>query len=160
MFAEGSDHTPARIAHEAGVGVGTLYRHFPTQESLVVAAHRRQLALVCDLATDLASQHPGNVATRLWLEQFLNHAKANSNMCSALNAVIASGANPYGDAHELLEDAVSVLLEMGAKDATLRADVSADVALLLVGGVTHAAQHSSDQQLQRLVDLFMDALAV
>ncbi|WP_308214910.1 TetR/AcrR family transcriptional regulator, partial [Mycolicibacter algericus] len=72
MFAEGSDHTPARIAHEAGVGVGTLYRHFPTQESLVVAAHRRQLALVCDLATDLASQHPGNVATRLWLEQFLN----------------------------------------------------------------------------------------
>ena len=85
VFAEmGMDTAPAAIAKEAGVGVGTLYRHFPTRETLLVAAHHRQLALVCETATALAARHTAAEATRLWLEHFLDYAMASSDMCTAM----------------------------------------------------------------------------
>jgi AcrR family transcriptional regulator len=69
VFAEqGLDTAPAAIARQAGVGVGTLYRHFPTREVLIDAAYRHQLIRVCEKATDLRTRHPAAEATRMWME--------------------------------------------------------------------------------------------
>ncbi|MET7327060.1 helix-turn-helix domain-containing protein [Nonomuraea sp. NPDC005650] len=159
VFAEqGLDTAPAAIAKQAGVGVGTLYRHFPTREALIVAAHRQQLAGVCETATELLARHSAAEATRAWLENFLDYATANTEMCAALNTVIASGADPYADSSTLLTSAVATLLDAGARDGSLRTDVTPADVLLLIGGVSYSVQHSTKEQVRRLIDLLMDAL--
>ena len=160
VFAEmGMDTAPAAIAKEAGVGVGTLYRHFPTRETLLVAAHHRQLALVCETATALAARHTAAEATRLWLEHFLDDAMASSDMCTALNAAITSEADPFAHAHALLSGAVTTLLDAGARDGSLRSDIAPGDALLLVGGIATAAQRATREQVHRLIGLLVDALS-
>ena len=159
VFAEqGLDTAPAAIAKQAGVGVGTLYRHFPTRETLVDAAYRHQLTRVCDAVAGLVARHPGDEATRRWMEHFIDYATAKSGMSEALNAVIASGADPFADSRALLTNAVGTLLEAGRRDHTLRTDVTGDDVLLFMGGIAYAAQHGTRDQTRRLVDLFMDAL--
>lgn len=159
VFAEqGLDTAPAAIAKQAGVGVGTLYRHFPTREALIDAAYRRQLTRVCEKATDLLTRHPAAEATRMWMEHFLDYATAKRGMSAALNTVIASGVDPYSDSHALLTDAVATLLGAGARDGSLRADVTSDDVLLLMGGIAYSVQHGTKEQARRLIDLLMDAL--
>ncbi|MET9859775.1 TetR/AcrR family transcriptional regulator [Streptomyces smyrnaeus] len=158
-FAEqGLDTAPAAIAKQAGVGVGTLYRHFPTREALIDAAYRRQLTRVCEKAADLVAQHPAAEATRTWMAHFIDYATAKSGMSAALNTVIASGVDPYADSRALLTDAVATLLEAGARDGSLRPDVTPDDVLLLMGGIAYSVQHGTKEQAGRLVDLLMDAL--
>jgi AcrR family transcriptional regulator len=159
VFAEqGLDAAPAAIAKEAGVGVGTLYRHFATREALIDAAYRHRLTGVCEKAPALLARYPAAEATRAWLGHFLDYATAKSGMSAALNAVIASGVDPYADSRALLTDAVGSLLAAGARDGTLRGDVTSDDVLLLMGGVAFAVQQGTTEQARRLVDLLMDAL--
>jgi AcrR family transcriptional regulator len=159
VFAEqGLDTAPAAIAKQAGVGVGTLYRHFPTREALIDAAYRHQLIRVCEQAADLATQHPAAEATRLWMAHFLDYATAKSGMSAALNAVITSGVDPFADSHALLTDAVATLLGAGARDGSVRTDVTSDDVLLLMGGIAYSVQHGTKEQAGRLVGLLMDAL--
>ncbi|WP_406632067.1 TetR/AcrR family transcriptional regulator [Amycolatopsis sp. WGS_07] len=158
-FAEqGLDAAPSAIAKQAGVGVGTLYRHFPTREALIDAAYRHQLAGVCEQASALLAQHPAADAMREWLTHFLAYVRAKHGMSEALNAVIASGVDPYSDSRKLLLDAVNALLEAGAKDGTLRDDVAAEDVLLLVGGIGYSAQYCEKPQLRRLIGLVLDSL--
>ncbi|WP_329139175.1 TetR/AcrR family transcriptional regulator [Streptomyces sp. NBC_01476] len=159
VFAEqGLDTAPAAIAKQAGVGVGTLYRHFPTREALIDAAYQRRLTLVCEKATDLLPGRSAAEATRAWMTDFLHYATAKSGMSEALNAVIASGVDPYADSHALLTGAVGTLLRAGAQDGTLRTDVTSDDVLLLMGGIAYSVRHGTKEQAGRLVDLLMDAL--
>ncbi|WP_328584854.1 TetR/AcrR family transcriptional regulator [Streptomyces sp. NBC_00370] len=159
VFAEqGLDTAPAAIAKQAGVGVGTLYRHFPTREVLIDAAYRRQLTKVCEKVSDLLAQHPAAEATRMWMDHFIHYATAKSGMSEALNAVIASGTDPYSDSLALLTDAVAALLAAGARDGSLRTDVAPADVLLLMGGIAYSVRHGTQEQARSLVDLFMDAL--
>ncbi|MFJ2173472.1 TetR/AcrR family transcriptional regulator [Streptomyces sp. NPDC087851] len=159
VFAEqGLDTAPAAIAQQAGVGVGTLYRHFPTREVLIDAAYRRQLAHVCEKVDGLLALHPAAEATRMWMEHFIHYATAKSGMSEALNAVIASGVDPYSDSRALLTDAVAALLAAGARDGSLRTDVAPGDVLLLMGGIAYSVRHGTEEQARPIVDLFMDAL--
>ena len=159
-FAEqGLDAAPASIAKQAGVGVGTLYRHFPTREALIDAAYQHQLTKVCEKAAELVAGHTAADATRAWMEHFLDYATAKRGMSEALNAVIASGADPYASSHTLLVDAVGTLLEAGARDGTLRTDVSHNDVLLAMSGIAQSTgQYGTREQAARLIDLLMDAL--
>ncbi|TVT21516.1 TetR/AcrR family transcriptional regulator [Amycolatopsis rhizosphaerae] len=159
VFAEqGLDSAPAAIAKQAGVGVGTLYRHFPTREVLIDAAYRHQLTRVCEKAADLLAREPAAEATRRWLAHFLDYATAKRGMSEALNAVIASGVDPFSDSRRLLTGAIATLLEAGARDGSLRTDVTSEDVLLLIGGLAYSMQHSTGEQARRLIDLVMDAL--
>ncbi|PRY40475.1 TetR/AcrR family transcriptional regulator [Umezawaea tangerina] len=159
VFAEqGLDTAPAAIAKQAGVGVGTLYRHFPTREALVDAAYRHQLTLVCDQAAELVTRHPAAEATRLWMTHFIDYATAKTGMSEALNAIIASGVDPFVDSRALLTGAVATLLGAGAEDGSVRTDVASEDVLLLMGGIAYSVQHGTKEQAGRLVDLLMDAL--
>ncbi|MGW0247160.1 TetR/AcrR family transcriptional regulator [Nocardia goodfellowii] len=161
VFGEqGLDTAPAAIAKRAGVGVGTLYRHFPTREELVDATYRHQLTRVCRQAADLAAEYSAAEATRRWLAHFIGYATAKRGMSEALNAVIASGVDPFADSHALLTDAIRTLLDAGGADGTLRTDVTPDEVLLLLGGLAYAAQHGTAKQAARLIDLAMDALTL
>jgi AcrR family transcriptional regulator len=155
---EGLDIAPAALAKRAGVGIGTLYRHFPTREALVDAAYRHQLTRVCETVADLVARYPAAEATRRWVAHFLDYAAAKSGMSAALDGVVASGADPFADSHALLTGAVGTLLEAGARDGTLRTDLTPDLVLLLMGGIAYSVRHGTPAQAGQLVELLMDTL--
>src|SRR5579863_7175013 len=98
----GPDVTLDAIAKNAGVGIGTLYRHFPTREALIEAAYRNELVRLCDATDDLLASSRPEVALREWMGRFLAYMTTKRGMADALRAVIASGGNPFEQSHARL----------------------------------------------------------
>ncbi|RIV38487.1 TetR/AcrR family transcriptional regulator [Micromonospora radicis] len=155
----GAEVTLEAIARDAGVGIGTLYRHFPTREALVEAAYRNELAKLCDSAAALLDELPPAEATRAWMDHFVDYLATKREMADALRLVIAAGSNPFAQSRDRLVAALASLLGTGAAAGTIRPDV--DPADLLVGlsGVSLAAGGREQRdQARRLLDLLMDGL--
>jgi len=111
---DGPDVTLDAIAKDAGVGIGTLYRHFPTREALIEAAYRNELARLCDAAADLLQDMPPDEATRTWMDRYIDYMTTKRGMADALRAVIASGGSPYAQSRDRLTTAITTLLQAGA----------------------------------------------
>jgi AcrR family transcriptional regulator len=153
------DVTLDAIAKDAGVGIGTLYRHFPTREALIEAAYRNELARLCDAATELLRTEPPDVALRAWMDRFVDYMATKRGMADALRAVIASGGNPYAQSRDRLLAAVTTLLHAGAAAGILRADIDPGDVLVSLSGLTVAtAEPAQREQAGRLLDLLMDGL--
>jgi AcrR family transcriptional regulator len=145
------------IAKEAGVGIGTLYRHFPTRDALIEAAYRNELAVVCDAAPGLLETMPPADATRAWMDRFIDYMARKIGMADALRAVIAAGADPYAHSFELLLGAIKPLLDASVAAGEIRQDVRADDVLVSLSGVALATGADRDRA-GRLLDLLMDGL--
>lgn len=147
------------IARAAGVGIGTLYRHFPTREALVEAAYRAELAKLCASAEELRRAHPPDVALRRWMDRFLDYAIAKQGMAGALRAVVAAGGNPFSESRAHMTAALTSLLRAGVEAGVLRDDVEAEDVLTGLGGMMFALR-AEDKRAQagRLADLLLDAL--
>src|ERR1700733_2295246 len=126
-----------QVARDAGVGIGTLYRHFPTREALVEALYRKELDDLCASAAALLSTQSSEAALRAWLDRFADYVAAKREMADALRAVFASGAVTVSQARGRLTAAVQVILDAGIADGTLRGDARAeDVVAMTVGMFT------------------------
>ncbi|WP_261567681.1 TetR/AcrR family transcriptional regulator [Frankia gtarii] len=147
------------VAKDAGVGIATLYRHFPTREALVEAVYRAELGRLCDAAPALLGRVAPDAAMRAWMDAFLDYTTAKRGMADALRAVIASGGDPFAHSRERMVGAVASLLGAGAAAGTVRADVDPVDVLTGLAGVTLAAGEPAQRaQAGRLLDLFMDGL--
>jgi AcrR family transcriptional regulator len=160
-FASGQATVPLdQIARDAGVGIGTLYRNFPTREALVEALYRKELDDLCASVTALLATRSPEAALRAWLGGFAGYVAAKREMADALRAVFASGAVTISQSRGRLTAAVQVILDAGIADGTLRDDVRAeDVVAMTVGMFT--ATPSIDgglEQLERMFGLLLDAL--
>jgi AcrR family transcriptional regulator len=156
---DGPDVTLDAIAKEAGVGIGTLYRRFPTREALVEAAYRNELARLCDAVADLLQSMPPDEATRAWMDRFVDYMTTKRGMADALRAVIASGGDPYAQSRDRLTVAITTLLHAGAAAGTLRPDIEPGDVLVSLSGVSLAAGEPAQRdQAGRLLDLLMDGL--
>ncbi|WP_154756710.1 TetR/AcrR family transcriptional regulator [Amycolatopsis pithecellobii] len=147
------------IAREAGVGIGTLYRHFPTREALVEALYGAERAQLCDSADELLAAAPPDRALRAWMDRFGEYFASKREMAGVLRAMAASGAvDPDGVRAELAA-AAARLLDAGAAAGTLRDDVRAeDVVAALVGTFLVCDEPGRREQAGRLLDLLMDSL--
>ena len=155
----GPDVTLESIAREAGVGIGTLYRHFPTREALIEAAYRSELARLCGSAAELLRTVPADLALRTWMDRFIDYLATKHGMAEALRAVIASGGDPFAQSRESLTAAVTTLLTAGAADGSLRGDVTpADILASLSGVSLAAGAPEQRDQAGRLLDLLLDGL--
>ncbi len=156
---EGPDVTLDAIAKDACVGIGTLYRHFPTREALVEAAYRNELARLCDAAPDLLVALPPDLATRAWMDRFIDYMTTKRGMADALRALIASGGNPYAESRDRMIAAITTLLDAGAADGTVRTDVEPEDVLVTLSGLSLAAgEPAQREQAGRMLDLLMDGL--
>jgi AcrR family transcriptional regulator len=157
--AEGPDVTLESVAAAAGVGIGTLYRHFPTRDALVEAAYRNELQRLCDSAAELLADLAPDAAVREWMERFVDYAVTKRGMSDALRALIAAGGNPFAQSRALMLGALGTLLDAAVAAGTVRSDVAPADLLATLGGVSMAAGDAAGrEQARRVLDLVMDGL--
>jgi AcrR family transcriptional regulator len=147
------------IAREAGVGIGTLYRHFPTREALVEAVYSAELDDVTTNAPALLAELPPDAALRAWMDRYAAFVATKRGMMDTLRAGWASGSIATPSTRERITAAIATILTEGARTGRLRADVEAqDVTTLLLGVFFSTAAGDTPGQTGRLLDLVVDAL--
>lgn len=157
--ADGPEASLDAIAKRAGVGIGTLYRHFPTREALVEAVYRNELEKLCDAAAGLLETTPPDEALRAWMDRFVGYMATKRELADALRAVIVSGGNPFAQSRDRLTTAITTLLRAGATAGSVRADVRPGDVLASLSGITLAAgDPGRHDQAGRMLDLLMDGL--
>ncbi|WP_206784735.1 TetR/AcrR family transcriptional regulator [Amycolatopsis sp. MtRt-6] len=160
MFASAEDEPSMRaIAQAAGVGIATLYRHFPTRESLVDAVYRDQVSKLTAGARELLTQLDPPAALRRWMNLFGDWIATKNGMLDTLLAMVESGEIAHADTRTELLAAIDGILEAGRASGELRADVPAgDIAAALIGIFTVAGSPEHQAMAARLLDLLMDGL--
>jgi AcrR family transcriptional regulator len=147
------------IAREAGVGIGTLYRHFPSRESLVDAVYRDQVERLTDGARELLAQLPPPAALRRWMDLFGDWIATKNGMLDTLLAMIETGEIAHAQTRTELLAAIDEILNAGRVTGELRADVTAeDIATSLIGIFTVARPPEHDARASRLLNILMDGL--
>jgi AcrR family transcriptional regulator len=162
LFVENGPDVPfTEIAKKAGVGVGTVYRHFPTREELISAAYASELDAVCDAAGELLNQMPPAAALRAWMGRFIDYMTMKIGMSAAIRVVVAAGGNPYARSRERLDNALGALLAAAVADGSARPEVQADDVLLTLAGIAMAAGAPEQrEQADRMVDLLIAGTVV
>jgi len=160
VFASSQTEPSMRaIAREAGVGIATLYRHFPTRESLVDAVYQDQVKRLTLGASELLGQLPPAKAMRRWMDLFGDWLATKHGMLGTLLAMVESGEMAEAQGRTELLKAITSILDAGRAAGDLRADTSAeDIAASLLGIFTVAGKPGQEAQVSRLLDLLMDGL--
>ena len=156
--ADGSQVSLEAIARDARVGIGTLYRHFPSRDLLVEAVYRAELAEVAAAAAQLLEGHPPKVALRRWMDRYASFVAAKRGMAESLRAMVDSGAVQINQTHARIVGAVEMLLRAGVDDGCLRSDVLADDVVSSLLGIFMAS--GSPDQTGRMLDLLVAGVAV
>jgi AcrR family transcriptional regulator len=147
------------IAREAGVGIATLYRHFPTREDLVAAIYADQVGRLTDGARHLLAEVSPSEALRRWMDLFGDWVATKNGMLSTLLAMIESGEIAHAQTHRDLIGSIDGILRAGETAGDLREDVAAeDVAASLIGIFTVAPLPEHAPRAERLLDIVMDGL--
>ncbi|MGH3637343.1 MAG: TetR/AcrR family transcriptional regulator [Mycobacterium sp.] len=143
------------IAKRAGVGVGTVYRHFPTPEALILAVYRREVRHLVDVVPRLLDAHTPEQAFRIWATDHLaRYMMSKRGLAKALRAATVSEGELPANAHEALVDAVSMLLRANVEAGTVRTDLAADTVLRGLGGLLYLNPNSEwQEQTASLTDL-------
>ncbi len=162
LFAqEGADTSLKAIAAAAGVGIGTLYRRFPTREDLIEATYRSGTDLLCDSVRVLLQELAPPDAARAWMERFVDYMLTKQGMADALPAILATREGLRMHSREALANAVTELLEAGTAAGRFRAVLSPSDVLMALGGITLISGHEHQRELAtRLIDLLLDSLVV
>jgi len=149
------------VAREAGVGIGTLYRHFPTREALVEAVYAAELDDVTGSAPALLEALAPEEALRAWMDRYAAFVATKRGMADVLRASVASGRIATPATRQRITAAIGAILDAGAKAGTLRPGTDPeDVTLMLLGVFLSTADEPDPERPGRMLDLIVDALRV
>ncbi|TPI36166.1 TetR/AcrR family transcriptional regulator [Mesorhizobium sp. B3-1-6] len=157
--SDGVDASLEEIAKRAGVGIGTLYRHFPTREHLVEVVYRREVEGLCQAADELAREHPADVALELWMQRFVDYIATKRGLATSLRLLLTTNSTLFSDTSGRVSGAMRGLIEAAAASGKIRADVDASDVMHALGGI-YSAPNTPDwrERSGRLVKLLMDGL--
>jgi AcrR family transcriptional regulator len=157
--AGGPDVSLEAVARHAGVGIGTLYRHFPTREALFEAVYRREVEQLADLAEQLKTEASPVEALRRWLRSNVEFVATKKGMSAALALAVNSSSELSAYSFERLTKAVGALLDRAVAAGEIRADISSeDLLRALVGMCYLHDQPGWQASVLRLLDVFVDGL--
>jgi AcrR family transcriptional regulator len=155
----GADASLDAVARRAGVGIGTLYRHFPTREALYEAVYRREVEQLGDLAEQLVHEAKPVDALRRWLRSNVEFVATKKGMSAAL--ALAAQGSPELKSYSLdrLSKAVGVLLDRAVATGEIRSDVSPEDLIRALVGMCYVHDQAGWQStVLRLLDVFVDGL--
>jgi len=159
--AGGPDASLEAVARRADVGIGTLYRHFPTREMLFEAVYRREVQQLSELAEHLKSTAAPVDALRHWLRSNVAFVATKKGMSAALELAAHGSSDLYALSFDRLTKAVGALLERAVAAGEIRADISPeDLLRALVGMCYMHDQPGWQDSVLRLLDVFVDGLCV
>jgi len=159
-FADlGADVSLDEIARRAGVGIGTLYRHFPSRDALVEAVYRREVQQLAEAASRLGDSLPAGDALHEWMLLFVDYIAAKKVIAPALGTIVGGAADIYVSSGARIMEAISRLVERARASADIRADAdSTDLLRALVGFAYASKGPDWEASAKRLIDILMDGL--
>jgi AcrR family transcriptional regulator len=123
------------FARLAGVGTGTLYRHFPTREALAEAVYHQEVATLCDRAGHLRATLPADEALAVFLRGMVDYLDANHGLARTLATLMATGTSALAEGSRALEEAVTDLVAAAVATGGVRADVGAGTVMMALHGI-------------------------
>lgn len=159
-FAEkGSETSLEEIARTAGVGIGTLYRHFPTRDALVAAVYRNESEQMANAALRLAKTLPPVEALRAWMLLFIDYMATKHGMYEALNSLVGGPSDLYADSTARTREAMGMLVDRAVASGDIRLDMDPlDLLRALAGVANISAGPDWKEAARRLVDIMIAGL--
>lgn len=152
----GADASLDDIAKQAGVGAGTLYRHFPTRDDLIEAVYRTEVEKLAAAERKFAANLSPVDALRAWMLLFVDHIAAKQIIAPALNSVVGGPSRLYEGSHGLIRGAIEALVKRAIRSGDIRKDLDPFDLLRALIGVSHVASGPGWQQsARRLVDILI-----
>jgi AcrR family transcriptional regulator len=144
------------IAKQAGVGPGTLYRHFPTREELLQAVYRSELEKLAAAEPKLAETMTPIAALRAWLLLFVDAIAAKQLIAPALNTLVGDHKKVFADSYAQMQEAIRSLVKRAIKSGDIRKDLDPmDLIRALVGVANVTTSPDWQQSARRLVDILV-----
>ena len=159
--AGGPDASLEAVARQAGVGIGTLYRHFPTRQDLFETVYRREVQQLVELAEQLKNAPAPVDALRRWLRSNVEFVATKKGMSAALALTVHGSSELAAFTFDRLTTAVGALLDRAIAAGEIRSDIGPeDLLRALVGMCYMHDQPGWQKSVMRLVDVFVDGLRV
>lgn len=157
IFAQkGRDASLEQIARKAGVGIGTLYRHFPTRDSLIEAVYRNDLTRMIESASELAATRPPVAALREWMLLFVDYMATKRGMIEVLNSMAGGTADLYASSTAQTKQALDMLVDRGVASGEIHLDMEPlDLLRALAGVINISAQNDWRSSARSLVDILI-----
>ncbi|MBO9135226.1 TetR/AcrR family transcriptional regulator [Rhizobium sp. B230/85] len=159
-FAENGVETSLEdIARRASVGIGTLYRHFPTREHLVEVVYRRELEMLAAAAGGLAETHAPDAALEEWMRRFVGYIATKRGMANSLRILMTSNSALFAEGSGVLRSALDDLLKSAAQSRAVRSDIDTTDLLHALSSI-YSIPDAPDwrDRSHRLIGLLMDGL--
>ena len=154
----GSDVPLEDIARRADVGIGTLYRHFPTRDALVEAVYRHEVDVLVAAVDDLLATLPPEEALAEWMQLFVRHVATKRGMLAVLKPMMKANEELSSATRGRAVEAASRLLAAGVAAGTVRDDIEGVDLVRAVGGICMSTDQEQEESSQRLVSLLFDGL--
>lgn len=159
MFATSGVDAPIReIAERAGVGLGTLYRHFPRRSDLIAAVFRREIDACADIAPTLLGAHEPFEALSTWMQRYAAFIATKRGLAQALHSGDPAFDSLPGYFDQRLRPALRTLLDNATASGVVRADIDADELLGAVATLCLSSHNDGPGRAERMVALLMDGM--
>lgn len=144
------------IVKEAGVGAGTLYRHFPTRDALIEAVYRTEVEKLAAAERKFAETMPPIEALRAWMLLFVDHIATKRIIAPALNSLVGGSSKLFEGSRAQVQGAIDALVTRAIKSGDIRKDLEPFDLLRALIGVSHVTSTPDWQQsARRLVDILI-----
>ena len=159
-FAEvGLNVSLEEIARRAGVGIGTLYRHFPSREAVVEAVYRREVEQLAEAVPQLLETSPPGDALHRWMHLFVDYIATKRLIAPSLGAAAGRTSTLHATSAELITRAISTLVKRAVASGEVRKDIDPSDLLRAMVGVSYGNPDAGwEASARRLIDLLMDGL--
>ena len=144
------------IARQAGVGQGTLYRHFPTREHLLAEVYRQDVDELVAAAPALLAEYEPLQALARWFDRVADYARVKRGVLAAVEGSV--GQDLSVRSHGPIGDALTLLLDAGQADGTIRPDVDARDVIILIGYLSRLGETEADARARHLLTVILDGL--
>ena len=147
------------VARQAGVGIGTLYRHFPTRALLIEAVYRREVAQLCDSVDELLATMPPDQALEAWMRNFVTYVATKRGLSAALKDMMDSEPDLFTATRASIYAAAGTVLGAAVEAGDIRPDIEPEDLIRAMSGICMVTDDRGFQdRATRLMSLLLDGL--